>query len=289
MKTTTRIFTVLVLLQLCCYNSFAQIHTLCIKGVVTYVDDMNNALSGNIAVGDSINGIIKYDLATTDNNTAMEVADYYHSLPPAGIWVTINGQSFLTDSTNVNFLVETVNDYNGNDNIVMHSYNNTIAPPVSGLGYNTMISWQLDDTAETALSNTNIPTFINVSAWQQMFGLTITSSSSMGDTNIFIRAVVTSVDTCEGLMTFVENLPGLEKLTVTPNPFNSSTIIQFNSPVKNGELIIYNVHGQEINTVKNISGNEIKISRDNLPAGIYLIRLAQDGKIISTCKLIVTD
>ena len=49
------------------------------------------------------------------------------------------------------------------------------------------------------------------------------------------------------------------------------------------------MYGQKIKTINNITGNKIKIDRDNLPSGIYFIRLTQDNKTIITDKLIITD
>ena len=79
------------------------------------------------------------------------------------------------------------------------------------------------------------------------------------------------------------------KITIYPNPFNSSTLIQLNSTIKNGELTIFNAFGQKVRTINNISGDQIKIERDNLSKGVYFARLTQEGKIITTNKLIIID
>lgn len=79
------------------------------------------------------------------------------------------------------------------------------------------------------------------------------------------------------------------KIKIYPNPFNSSTTIQLKSSISNGELNILNVFGQKIKTMSNISGDQIKIERDNLSSGIYLIRLTQDNKTITSEKIIITD
>ncbi|MGZ4033833.1 MAG: peptidoglycan DD-metalloendopeptidase family protein [Bacteroidia bacterium] len=81
----------------------------------------------------------------------------------------------------------------------------------------------------------------------------------------------------------------LTGIRIYPNPFSSSVTIQFNQIIHNGEITIYNVFGQIIKTIKNISGQEIKLNRDNLSAGIYFISLAEQNKIISTNKLVITD
>ncbi|MFA5782535.1 MAG: T9SS type A sorting domain-containing protein [Bacteroidales bacterium] len=289
MKTAIRTSIIIVLFQLYCFDSFSQIRTLCIKGAVVYVDDMQNVLSGSVAVGDSVNGKIKYDLSITDNNSLTQVGDYYNTLAPAGIQVNINSRIFQTDSNNVNFLLETVNNYNNNDNIVFRSYNNIFTPDVPALNFETHIAWQLNDTNQTALSSTNIPTFINLNSWQQPFALTIEGSNMDGDTNIFIRALVTNVDTCENL-TSIENLFHEKNMVVVyPNPLNSSATIQFNSVINNAELNIYNLYGQKVITINHISGDRIKIYRDHLQSGVYFIHLTQDSKTIVTDKLIITD
>jgi len=40
--------------------------------------------------------------------------------------------------------------------------------------------------------------------------------------------------------------------------------------------------------MKNISGLEIKLNRENLPSGIYFIQLTEDAKIIAIDKIIIT-
>lgn len=77
--------------------------------------------------------------------------------------------------------------------------------------------------------------------------------------------------------------------SVFPNPFNTFTTIQFNSMINNAELNIYNPYGQKIKTIKDISGDRIKIERGFLSSGFYFYELRQNSKNIATGKLIVTD
>jgi len=76
---------------------------------------------------------------------------------------------------------------------------------------------------------------------------------------------------------------------IYPNPFNSSATISFGSTIVNAELNIYNLHGQKVKTINNISGDKVKIDRSNLPNGIYFIRLTQDSKTITTDRLVITE
>ena len=81
----------------------------------------------------------------------------------------------------------------------------------------------------------------------------------------------------------------IHAISVYPNPFNSSATIQFNSEMRNAELNIYNLFGQKIKTINNISQQEIKLYRDNLPSGMYFIYLTEDDKTIMTDKLVIAD
>ncbi len=78
-------------------------------------------------------------------------------------------------------------------------------------------------------------------------------------------------------------------ILIYPNPVNSSATVEFNSTVINAHLDIYNQYGQKIKTINNISGNKIKIDRDNLPSGIYFIYQIQDQKVITFDKLVITN
>lgn len=78
-------------------------------------------------------------------------------------------------------------------------------------------------------------------------------------------------------------------INIYPNPISSEATIQSNENLKDATLIVYNSLGQEMKCIKNISGKEIILHRDNLPNGLYIIRLTQESKIIATDKLIIAD
>lgn len=76
---------------------------------------------------------------------------------------------------------------------------------------------------------------------------------------------------------------------VYPNPFNSSTTIEFSMPLENAVLNIYNTYGQVVKHIENISGQKIRLSRGNLPTGIYFVQLSEKKKTIAGHKLVVSD
>jgi len=78
-------------------------------------------------------------------------------------------------------------------------------------------------------------------------------------------------------------------LDIYPNPFSSETTIKTFKNLQNATLTIYSTIGKELKTIKNISGQTIKLNKDNLPIGLYFIRLTQDNKIIATDKLVIID
>ncbi len=77
--------------------------------------------------------------------------------------------------------------------------------------------------------------------------------------------------------------------TVSPNPFSSHTTIKTDKNYKDATMTIYNTLGQKTKIIKNISGQTITLHRDNLPSGLYFLRLTQDNKTITTNKLIIID
>lgn len=111
---------------------------------------------------------------------------------------------------------------------------------------------------------------------------TLTNSSiSISYADVFVAAlnVLLGIDG--------ENNPST--FQVCPNPFSSSTIIKSGYPVKNATLTIYNLYGQSVKQMDNLSGQTIVFQRDNLPSGIYFLRLTQDNKVIATNKIVITD
>lgn len=77
--------------------------------------------------------------------------------------------------------------------------------------------------------------------------------------------------------------------SVYPNPFNSWAIIKTSKALNNASLRIYNMMGQVLKTTPTISGDQIKIDRENLNSGLYFYELKQNTQIISTGKLLIMD
>lgn len=78
-------------------------------------------------------------------------------------------------------------------------------------------------------------------------------------------------------------------IKIYPNPFVTLAVIKTDNPLHNATLTLYNLYGQIIKQINNLSGQEFTLHRDNLLNGLYFIHLTQDGKMIMTEKLVVTD
>jgi hypothetical protein len=77
--------------------------------------------------------------------------------------------------------------------------------------------------------------------------------------------------------------------TIFPNPFSSQTVLQTGNLFKDATLTVYNSFGQTVKQIDNLSGLTIIFHRDNLPSGLYFVRLTQANKILTTEKIIITD
>jgi hypothetical protein len=78
-------------------------------------------------------------------------------------------------------------------------------------------------------------------------------------------------------------------LTISPNPFNNEAVINANYKLQNASLSIYNCLGMKVKFINNIMEQSIILTRDNLPAGIYLLKLTDNNKILSIEKIVIVD
>lgn len=74
-----------------------------------------------------------------------------------------------------------------------------------------------------------------------------------------------------------------------PNPFSTQTTLQTATPLQNASLTICNSAGQIVKQIKNISGQTVVFFRDNLPSGLYFLRLTENNKVFSVDKLVIVD
>jgi hypothetical protein len=89
------------------------------------------------------------------------------------------------------------------------------------------------------------------------------------------------------------NLENYEiKFSVSPNPFNNSTILSFSLPKQGqADIIMYDINGKKVKEIKNYIGktgeNKIKFDAENLSSGAYILSLKYGGSIYSVKALLV--
>lgn len=92
-----------------------------------------------------------------------------------------------------------------------------------------------------------------------------------------------------GLIIGIKENINHNSFSISPNPFSTETTLQIDKTFKDAILTVYNSFGQQVKQIKNIYGDEIILQRDNLPNGLYYIRLTKENKILSAGKIIIID
>lgn len=88
----------------------------------------------------------------------------------------------------------------------------------------------------------------------------------------------------------VSSMVETKQLKIYPNPFSAlATLYADNLFLHNATLTVDNYFGKTVVQIKNISGHTVTFNRDNLPCGLYFVRLTEENKTIATDKLVITE
>jgi len=141
----------------------------------------------------------------------------------------------------------------------------------------------------------------NTGCYENYIGTIVNSTSlSVGNdmspiysgTTVFNPATIVSRGVTENTICTSAGLNEISKnnlIEIFPNPFYLQTTLQTDYLLTDATMTIYNTIGQQVKQIKNIFGNTITLYRDNLLSGLYILRLTQDNKVLSTDKIIITD
>ena len=157
-----------------------------IVGQVTYVDDRDEVLGGQIQANDTFVGSYSYDPFLADSNPLAGVGDYEHLSSPFGITLNINGLVFASNPQEVDFLIELYNDYGSTDRYMIISTGNL---PLDGVEV-SQIMWQLNDATCGALNSDDLlMTAPVLSDWQSNnFRITCGNNGATRITGTIIEA-----------------------------------------------------------------------------------------------------
>lgn len=115
--------------------------------------------------------------------------------------------------------------------------------------------------------------------------------SLTGEEDVYVAKFTFGCD-----VTGISTLQNIGQLTISPNPFTTSTTLSIKNLFNDGTLTVNNCLGQTVaqinlsaNQLVNLNGQTIIFNRENLPSGLYFVRLTEEEKIIAIEKLIITD
>jgi hypothetical protein len=79
------------------------------------------------------------------------------------------------------------------------------------------------------------------------------------------------------------------EMTVSPNPMSSQTVISFYGEKTEGamNLYLYDMTGRLLRQQQTLSNSSFVLNREQLPAGMYLIRIENSSKRFASSKLII--
>lgn len=81
----------------------------------------------------------------------------------------------------------------------------------------------------------------------------------------------------------VENLPVIQ---VSPNPFGGTTVISYNQVAEKSRLHIFDIHGCRVETIQIPAGSGQTVFGENLPNGMYFVRIEQNGELSPSVKMV---
>ena len=96
----------------------------------------------------------------------------------------------------------------------------------------------------------------------------------------------TPTDTC---LSSLNDFFNMQSIKILPNPFSTQTVLQSDNLLMNATLSVDNCFGQTVARIKNINGQTVTFSRDNLASGLYFLRLTENNKLLAVDKLVITD
>lgn len=78
-----------------------------------------------------------------------------------------------------------------------------------------------------------------------------------------------------------------------PNPFNGETLVKYSLPqqVKSAQMMVYDLSGKQVATfpIHERGSSSLKITSENLAAGIYIYSIVADNKVIDSKRMIVAE
>lgn len=227
------------------------------------------------------NFIVKYN--TVGQVLWAKSIDGEISIMPTSISIDASSNVYLTGSFysdsisfGTNILTNAIgNGYSSDIFVVKYDSSDNVvwAKSVGGIDSETSYSIALD---------TSDNVYITGGFMSQNLSFGTTTLTNAGFESIFIAKLGTNYGMT--VETRSEN-----EIQIFPNPFSYSTTIQTDISVKNASITVYNITGQTVKETTNLSGNTFTLNRDNLPSGVYFVRLIENNIVLVSQKIVIVD
>lgn len=94
---------------------------------------------------------------------------------------------------------------------------------------------------------------------------------------------------CNLSSTSMEQLNIYSTTLISPNPFYEQSVIEANKYLIDATFTLHNSLGQKIKQIDNIFGHKVTLYRDNLPSGIYYLRITIANEVLSINKFLISE
>jgi hypothetical protein len=190
----------------------------------------------------------------------------YNSVDACTVSGTINYNATITASTTVNRRIR-IQNFGGFGNSAF------VEVDLSGTTPGSNISW----------STQTISGVVNI--YSSASGGTVTNLSPPSLSLTYQWSDGTSTEVCASTYTAICFLgiplpDDQNNLSLYPNPFMTEATIAFDRPLVNGNLFLFNMSGQEVIHLSGLTEKEIKIMRNNLTDGMYILKITDQHETI---------
>ncbi len=77
-------------------------------------------------------------------------------------------------------------------------------------------------------------------------------------------------------------------MSIYPNPASTQTVLNTDAEIHNGVIVVYNAMGQKVKVVESLSGNSFVLPCDDLPSGMYMVELSEEGVVKAKNTLMIS-
>ena len=193
-----------------------------------------------------------------------QVSIINNSIPYAYIWwPTTSNNNFYSPCENIEFTAQ--NGWSANN--VKYSY-----------------EWDFGDGSTLATSSTSAThAFDNPG----IYTIKLIASNNCGN-QYSVKQDITIDGVCAVVNSEFSKSEAVMNVLIYPNPFSASTTIEFeNGKKETHTLAIYDITGQLVRKINNITTGQIKIERENLVSGLYVFQLMNNATRVGKGKIIV--